>query len=187
MSETPRDPNAPEHGEWLPDEEPRYERQPEEKPGTTAEPVADQPSASEAPTTANEPAFDQGAIERERNRKAQEAAAAGVAVTHEPERESEDEEYRWHTGQQRPTGQPDAVEFVDVEVPQRLFPPGGTVNEPWPSLYYSNLTANFVDEILDGGETNEGNFADAAWVQEVINAVEISHHDRGWTALPLAR
>ena len=34
---------------------------------------------------------------------------------------------------------PDAVEFVDVEVPERLFPPGGTVNEPWPSLYYSNL------------------------------------------------
>ena len=82
---------------------------------------------------------------------------------------------------------PDAVEFVDVEVPQRLFPPGGTVNEPWPSLYYSNLTANFVDEILDGGEKNEGNFADAAWVQEVINAVELSHHDRAWTALPLPR
>jgi predicted dehydrogenase len=82
---------------------------------------------------------------------------------------------------------PDSVEFVDVAVPQRLFPPGGTVNEPWPSLYYSNLTANFVDEILDGGEKNEGNFSDAAWVQEVINAVEQSHHDRGWVNLPLTR
>jgi predicted dehydrogenase len=82
---------------------------------------------------------------------------------------------------------PDAVEFVDVEVPQRLFPPGGTVNEPWPTLYYSNLTANFVDEILSGGDRNEGNFADAAWVQEVINAVEQSHHERGWVELPLAR
>lgn len=82
---------------------------------------------------------------------------------------------------------PDAVEFVDVDVPQRLFPPGGTVNEPWPSLYYSNLTANFVDEILAGGDKNEGNFADAAWVQEVINAVEQSHHARGWIDLPLPR
>jgi predicted dehydrogenase len=82
---------------------------------------------------------------------------------------------------------PDAVEFVDVEVPQRLFPPGGTVNEAWPTLYYSNLTANFVDEILDGGDKNEGNFADAAWVQEVINAVEQSHHERGWVSLPLSR
>jgi predicted dehydrogenase len=82
---------------------------------------------------------------------------------------------------------PDAVEFVDVEVPDRLFPPGGTVNEPWPTLYYSNLTANFVDEILDGTGKNEGNFADAAWVQEVINAVEQSHHARGWVDLPLPR
>lgn len=82
---------------------------------------------------------------------------------------------------------PDSVEFVDIEVPQRLFPAGGTVHEPWPSLYYSNLTANFVDEILAGGEKNEGNFADGAWVQEVINAVEQSHHERGWVDLPLPR
>jgi predicted dehydrogenase len=82
---------------------------------------------------------------------------------------------------------PDAVEFVDVEVPARLFPPGGDVHEPWPSLYYSNLTANFVDEILDGGDRNEGGFADAAWVQEVINAVEQSHHERAWVSLPLPR
>jgi len=80
---------------------------------------------------------------------------------------------------------PDAVEFVDIEVPQRLFPPGGDVHEAWPSLYYSSLTANFVDEILDGGDKNEGNFADAAWVQEVINAVERSHHERAWVPLPL--
>ena len=53
------------------------------------------------------------------------------------------------------------------------------MKEDWPTLYYSNLTANFVDEILAGRE-NEGGFADAAWVQEVINAVERSHHERGW-------
>jgi predicted dehydrogenase len=79
---------------------------------------------------------------------------------------------------------PDAVEFEPVEVPQRLYPTGGSVQEPWPTLYYSNLTANFADEILAGRE-NEGGFADAAWVQEVINAVERSHHERGWVSLPL--
>jgi len=82
---------------------------------------------------------------------------------------------------------PDAVEFKDVEIQQRLFPEGGDVHEPWPRLYYSNLTANFVDEILEGGDRNEGNFADAAWVQEVINAVEQSHHARSWIDLPLPR
>jgi len=79
---------------------------------------------------------------------------------------------------------PDAVEFDPVEVPQRLYPPGGSVQEDWPTLYYSNLTANFADEIL-AGRKNEGGFADAAWVQEVINAVERSHHERGWVELPL--
>jgi predicted dehydrogenase len=82
---------------------------------------------------------------------------------------------------------PDDVEFKPVEVPQRLFPVGGDVHEPWPRLYYSNLTANFVDEILAGGDRNEGDFGDAAWVQEVINAVELSHHERGWIDLPLPR
>ena len=34
-------------------------------------------------------------------------------------------------------------------------------------------------------EGNEGNFDDGLWVQEVINAVEISHHERRWVSLPL--
>ena len=82
---------------------------------------------------------------------------------------------------------PNAVEFVDLEVPERLFPPGGDVHEPWPSLYYSNLTASFADEILAADGPSQGGFADAAWVQEVINAVEQSHFDRGWVGLPLPR
>src|SRR5437762_3385935 len=73
MSETPRDPNPPEHDEWLPEEE-----------QTTAEQLV-------------------------------EPAGSQVGVTHEPPPRGDDaEEYRWHTGMQRPTGQPDAVEFVDV-------------------------------------------------------------------------
>ena len=34
-------------------------------------------------------------------------------------------------------------------------------------------------------ELNEGNFDDGLWVQQVINAVELSHHERRWVSLPL--
>jgi len=107
MSETPRDPNNPgSRDEWLPDD-----------PATEdVAPPAERPTAPTTPPARSDaPAYDQGAIERERNRKAQADADAGIAVTNEPPpEESEDEEYRWHTGTQRPTGKPDAVEFVDV-------------------------------------------------------------------------
>ena len=39
--------------------------------------------------------------------------------------------------------------------------------------------------ILGEADGNEGNFGDGLWVQEVINAVEISHHERRWVSLPL--
>jgi len=106
MSETPRDPNEPKDSrdEWLPDDEP-----------ATTEQAARPTAPTTPPARSDAPAFDQGAIERERNRKAQADADAGIAVTNEPPpAQSEDEEYRWHTGTQRPTGKPDAVEFVDV-------------------------------------------------------------------------
>jgi phospholipid/cholesterol/gamma-HCH transport system ATP-binding protein len=41
------------------------------------------------------------------------AEPARVSVVHEPA-DDEADEYRWHTGLNRPTGVPDAVEFVDV-------------------------------------------------------------------------
>jgi phospholipid/cholesterol/gamma-HCH transport system ATP-binding protein len=40
-------------------------------------------------------------------------SASRVSVVNEPQRH-DDDEYKWHTGLQRPTGVPDAVEFVDV-------------------------------------------------------------------------
>jgi phospholipid/cholesterol/gamma-HCH transport system ATP-binding protein len=43
-----------------------------------------------------------------------EASSGGVRVVHEPAVEDPDDEYQWHTGQRRPTGQPDAVEFVET-------------------------------------------------------------------------
>ena len=80
---------------------------------------------------------------------------------------------------------PDDVEFREVEVPARYYPPGGSPRESWRTLYYANFTANFASEVLGELDGNEGNFDDGLRVQEVINAVEISHHERRWVSLPL--
>ena len=80
---------------------------------------------------------------------------------------------------------PDAVEFVPMTIPDRFFPPGYQPGEPWPSLFYANLVHNFMQEIVDGGEENQGNFAQSAKVQEIINAVALSHREHRWVGLPL--
>jgi predicted dehydrogenase len=80
---------------------------------------------------------------------------------------------------------PDDVEFREVTVPDSYYPAGGSPRESWRTLYYANLTANFASEVLGEVPGNEGNFSDGLWVQEVINAVEISHHERRWVSLPL--
>ncbi len=80
---------------------------------------------------------------------------------------------------------PDDVEFKEMRVPQGYYPPGGSPRESWRTLYYANLTANFASEVLGELDGNEGNFHDGLWVQEVVNAVEISHHERRWVSLPL--
>jgi predicted dehydrogenase len=80
---------------------------------------------------------------------------------------------------------PNAVEFDEVEIPTRFFPPGGHPRESWRSLFYANLVSDFISEIRDGGERNQGNFEDGAWVQEAINAVELSVRERRWVDLPL--
>ena len=80
---------------------------------------------------------------------------------------------------------PDGVEFKEQEIPQQFYPTGGHPRESWRSLFYANLIADFLDEILEGGERNQGNFADGAWVQETINAAERSFHERRWVDLPL--
>jgi predicted dehydrogenase len=82
---------------------------------------------------------------------------------------------------------PNAVEFVDIPVPQEFYPPGGSSRESWRTLFYANLVANFIEEILSDGPENQGNFTDGAWVQEVINAVEVSFRERRWVSLPLGR
>ena len=80
---------------------------------------------------------------------------------------------------------PDEVEFREIEVPADYYPPGGSRRESWRTLYYANLTANFASEVLGELPGNEGNFDDGLWVQQVINAVELSHHERRWVGLPL--
>jgi predicted dehydrogenase len=80
---------------------------------------------------------------------------------------------------------PDDVEFKPVEIPQRFYPAGGTPRESWRTLFYANLIKDFVDDILGASARNQGNFEDGARVQEVINAVERSHHEHRWVDLPL--
>ena len=82
---------------------------------------------------------------------------------------------------------PDAVEFREIDVPARCYPPGGSRTESWRTLFYANLVSSFISEILSDDPANEGDFGDGAWVQEVINAVERSFRERRWIALPLSR
>jgi hypothetical protein len=72
-----------------------------------------------------------------------------------------------------------------LEIPQQFYPSGGHARESWRTLFYANLIADFLDEIIAGGERNQGNFDDGAWVQEAINAVELSFHEKRWVDLPL--
>jgi predicted dehydrogenase len=78
------------------------------------------------------------------------------------------------------TATKDEVEFVEREIPQKYFPPEGSSREPWPFLFYSNLVHNFATEILEGGDDNQGDFAQGAIVQRTINAFERSYRERRW-------
>jgi hypothetical protein len=60
---------------------------------------------------------------------------------------------------------------------------GGRRNE---GAAIARLVEEFdICEVLGEIDGNEGNFEDGIWVQEVVNAVEISHHERRWVNLPL--
>ena len=80
----------------------------------------------------------------------------------------------------------DDVEFRPLEIPARFYPHGGSARESWRTLFYANLINSFIGEILTQDDANEGAFDDGAWVQEVINAVELSFRQRRWVSLPLA-
>ena len=84
------------------------------------------------------------------------------------------------------TATADAVEFVRREIPERYFAPGHQEDDHWSAAFYGNLVHDFCDEILSESDTNQGNFAQSARVQEVINAVTLSHRERRWVELPLS-
>jgi len=67
----------------------------------------------------------------------------------------------------------------------RLFPPGGDVHEPG-VLLLLEPDRELRRRDPRGREKNEGNFSDAAWVQEVINASS-SRTSTGLVELPLPR
>jgi predicted dehydrogenase len=83
------------------------------------------------------------------------------------------------------TARKDAVEFAERDIPARYFPPGGHSGEPWEYLFYSNLITDFITEIRDDAAATQGDFAQAALVQETINAFEASCRQRAWVNFPL--
>jgi predicted dehydrogenase len=83
------------------------------------------------------------------------------------------------------TAKPDAVEFVRREIPADYFAPGYRASDHWSTAFYGNLVHDFCREIVDGASTSQGNFAQSARVQEIINAVALSHRERRWVDLPL--
>ena len=83
------------------------------------------------------------------------------------------------------TASKDAVEFAEREIPSGFFPAGGHSGEPWEYLFYSNLVADFISEITGGSADCQGDFAQAALVQETINAFEAAHRQRAWVSFPL--
>jgi predicted dehydrogenase len=83
------------------------------------------------------------------------------------------------------TATADAVEFVQREIPERYFPPGFQSTDHWGTAFYGNLVHNFCQEIVADSDVNQGDFAQSARVQEIINAVTLSHRERRWVDLPL--
>ncbi len=79
----------------------------------------------------------------------------------------------------------DSVEFKQVEIPSRFWNPGHREDDAWDTAFYGCLVQNFLEEIYNGGNKNEGNFEQSARVQEIINAAEMSHRQHKWIELPL--
>ena len=52
-------------------------------------------------------------------------------------------------------------------------------------VFFGSLIHDFWEEIVDGGVTKQGDFAQSARVQEIINAVVLSHREHRRVALPL--
>ena len=78
-----------------------------------------------------------------------------------------------------------AVKYRELEIPDTYWNPGHQPDDEWDTAFYGCLVQNFLEEIVSGGEKNEGNFEQSARVQELINAAELSHREERWAYLPL--
>lgn len=78
-----------------------------------------------------------------------------------------------------------AVKYRELEIPDKYRNPGHQEGDEWPTAFYGCLIQNFLEEIVSGGEKNEGNFEQSARVQELINAATLSHREERWVYLPL--
>lgn len=78
-----------------------------------------------------------------------------------------------------------AVKFRELEIPEKYWNPGHRPDDEWDTAFYGCLIQNFLEEIVSGGDKNEGNFEQSARVQELINAAELSHREERWVHLPL--
>ena len=78
-----------------------------------------------------------------------------------------------------------AVKYRELEIPDTYWNPGHQPDDEWDTAFYGCLIQNFLEEIVSGGEKNEGNFEQSARVQELIDAAELSHREERWVYLPL--
>ncbi|MDD3823150.1 MAG: Gfo/Idh/MocA family oxidoreductase [Sphaerochaetaceae bacterium] len=75
---------------------------------------------------------------------------------------------------------PDAVEYVDMPIPRKFFPPAYEEGQSWDQVFYACLIHNFMEEIVSGGSVNQGNFIQSARVQKVINMASTAHYEKRW-------
>src|SRR5947209_10257969 len=105
-------PRIPRRGDTEDDPQAGESWLPEGDTGETAPPPADvrdpapEAATTETPAAAGAPPAEEDVREREQGRVS--------VVSERPTGDGEEEEYRWHTGENRPTGVADAIEFVDV-------------------------------------------------------------------------
>lgn len=84
-----------------------------------------------------------------------------------------------------PNADANAVKYRELEIPDKYWNPGHQPDDDWDTAFYGCLIQNFLEEIVSGGEKNEGNFEQSARVQELINAADCSHREERWVHLPL--
>lgn len=81
------------------------------------------------------------------------------------------------------TATPSKPQFSDTEIPSRLYGEGKK-SDSWITLYFRNLARAFVSDIIANRES-EADFLAGVKVQEVEDAVFLSHRERKWVSLPL--